>query len=202
MCSELTPRAHIPDTRIPQLMQPWQYEQCKLSFSRSLWGVLLHLCWSFFHPRIHIICWRNLILKESTANFLPPARVGMYGPIWRCQYHTLASHQNKHSNCEDSIHLIEYFMPGLSSELHINIVWINFVHLVFTIYLSRYHPTPTPNFCVCKKQMGKNGSSVHFHQTQVRSLSTLVSNSLTYQTKPTKPSSWSQTYQTKFTPKT
>ena len=22
MCSELTPRAHIPDTRIPQLMQP------------------------------------------------------------------------------------------------------------------------------------------------------------------------------------
>ena len=23
MCSELTPRAHIPDTRIPQLMQPW-----------------------------------------------------------------------------------------------------------------------------------------------------------------------------------
>ena len=23
MCSELTPRARIPDTRIPQLMQPW-----------------------------------------------------------------------------------------------------------------------------------------------------------------------------------
>ena len=23
MCSELAPRAHIPDTRIPQLMQPW-----------------------------------------------------------------------------------------------------------------------------------------------------------------------------------
>ena len=23
MCSELTLRAHIPDTRIPQLMQPW-----------------------------------------------------------------------------------------------------------------------------------------------------------------------------------
>ena len=23
MCSELTPRAHIPDTRIPQFMQPW-----------------------------------------------------------------------------------------------------------------------------------------------------------------------------------
>ena len=25
MCSELTPRAPIPDTRIPQLMQPWIY---------------------------------------------------------------------------------------------------------------------------------------------------------------------------------
>ena len=24
MCSELTPRARIPDTRIPQLMQPWK----------------------------------------------------------------------------------------------------------------------------------------------------------------------------------
>ena len=29
MCSELTPRAPIPDTRIPQLMQPCVYdEQC------------------------------------------------------------------------------------------------------------------------------------------------------------------------------
>ena len=26
MCSELAPRAHIPDTRIPQLMQPWQVD--------------------------------------------------------------------------------------------------------------------------------------------------------------------------------
>ena len=24
MCSELTPRARIPDTRLPQLMQPWR----------------------------------------------------------------------------------------------------------------------------------------------------------------------------------
>ena len=27
MCSELTPRARIPDTRIPQLMQPWLLER-------------------------------------------------------------------------------------------------------------------------------------------------------------------------------
>ena len=29
MCSELTPRARIPDTRIPQLMQPWLRAQQK-----------------------------------------------------------------------------------------------------------------------------------------------------------------------------
>ena len=153
-------------------------------------------CYWIFHPQIHIICWRNLILKDWALIFLPPARVGMYGPIWRCQYHTLASHQNKHWNWNDSIHLIEYFMPGLSLEWHINIVWINFVHLVFTIYLSRYHPTPTPNFCVWKKQLSKNASSVHFHQTQVRSLSTLVSNlsNKTYQAKFMKPNLPNQIY--------
>ena len=32
MCSELTPRARIPDTRIPQLMQPWV-----LQFNRYSW---------------------------------------------------------------------------------------------------------------------------------------------------------------------
>ena len=35
MCSELTPRAHIRDTRIPQLMQPW------------LWSSLPPIMWSF-----------------------------------------------------------------------------------------------------------------------------------------------------------
>ena len=29
MCSELTPRARIPDTRIPQLMQPWPLYSCR-----------------------------------------------------------------------------------------------------------------------------------------------------------------------------
>ena len=74
----------------------------------------------------------------------------------------------------------------------------------FSIYhLPEQVPPNSNSQLLCmQKQMGKNASSVHFHQTQVRSLSTLVSNSLTYQTKPTKPSSWSQTYQTKFTPKT
>ena len=31
MCSELTPRARIPDTRIPQLMQPWPPPSSSLS---------------------------------------------------------------------------------------------------------------------------------------------------------------------------
>ena len=30
MCSELTPRAHVPDNRIPQLMQPWEQENVHL----------------------------------------------------------------------------------------------------------------------------------------------------------------------------
>ena len=32
MCSELTPRAHVPDNRIPQLMQP-----CSLQRKTNLW---------------------------------------------------------------------------------------------------------------------------------------------------------------------
>ena len=38
MCSELTPRARIPDTRIPQLMEPWPF---KFSFYQS---TLRHSC--------------------------------------------------------------------------------------------------------------------------------------------------------------
>ena len=30
MCSELTPRAPVPDNRIPQLMQPWVHQIHKL----------------------------------------------------------------------------------------------------------------------------------------------------------------------------
>ena len=45
MCSELTPRAHVPDNRIPQLMQPWLTGKL---FPEQLcvWvcGLLLHRC--------------------------------------------------------------------------------------------------------------------------------------------------------------
>ena len=36
MCSELTPRAPIPDTRIPQLMQPWYQIQTQNTNVRSV----------------------------------------------------------------------------------------------------------------------------------------------------------------------
>ena len=35
MFSELTPRAHIPDTRIPQLMQPWMQEDLQNLFNNE-----------------------------------------------------------------------------------------------------------------------------------------------------------------------
>ena len=40
MCSELTPRAPIPDTRIPQLMQPWSSvsNYTPLHAGRQCWG--------------------------------------------------------------------------------------------------------------------------------------------------------------------
>ena len=38
MCSKLTPRARIPDTRIPQLMQPWSSDD-----NGTLYGIELDL---------------------------------------------------------------------------------------------------------------------------------------------------------------
>ena len=35
MCSELTPRTRIPDTRIPQLMQPWSRPKLGAAAQRS-----------------------------------------------------------------------------------------------------------------------------------------------------------------------
>ena len=57
MCSELTPRPRIPDTRIPQLMQPW----CPWTlFKGSLplepvvgWLLLLLVCWLLHLQKKH-----------------------------------------------------------------------------------------------------------------------------------------------------
>ena len=43
MCSELTPRARIPDTRIPQLMQPWML----LPHEKNVWTCVF---WEQGHP--------------------------------------------------------------------------------------------------------------------------------------------------------
>ena len=54
MCSELTPRAHVPDNRIPQLMQPWKetiffkFQQVALPASRRKQGDPMH-SWGGLH---------------------------------------------------------------------------------------------------------------------------------------------------------
>ena len=45
MCSELTPRARIPDTRIPQLMQPWAAPAVELSTMMSASSDLFPPIW-------------------------------------------------------------------------------------------------------------------------------------------------------------
>ena len=65
MCSELTPRAHIPDNRIPQLMQP-----CLLN--NRIRSFILSSSWSQRKPSNKItrhgnakpICGENLILQS------------------------------------------------------------------------------------------------------------------------------------------
>ena len=53
MCSELTPRARIPDTRIPQLMQPW-------------WQLRRHLS-SIFRPELALSFPRSTRCASSFA---------------------------------------------------------------------------------------------------------------------------------------
>ena len=54
MCSELTPRARIPDTRIPQFMQPWgQLKQAAGSYHNSGIKTCPSHCngWQYYWPR-------------------------------------------------------------------------------------------------------------------------------------------------------
>ena len=53
MCSELTPRAHVPDNRIPQLMQPW-------------WQLRRHLS-SIFRPELALSFPRSTRCASSFA---------------------------------------------------------------------------------------------------------------------------------------
>ena len=81
MCSELTPCAHIPDTRIPQLMQPCHMEakfdkknippedlfgHC---YKYSPLGHLHVFVWQHFHfSRIQNICFAPVDLSENGGN--------------------------------------------------------------------------------------------------------------------------------------
>ena len=54
MCSELTPRAHIPDTRIPQLMQPWP----ALDIKTYIFGILLQFVKIWHHQKRWVFFFR------------------------------------------------------------------------------------------------------------------------------------------------
>ena len=84
MCFELTPRAHIPDTRIPQLMQPWSVRTLMKSLyfwqtlffreTTSIFRVKVVLPWRRL-PWRWVACrrwsWRHLALKSLRRR--PPA---------------------------------------------------------------------------------------------------------------------------------
>ena len=67
MCSELTPRARIPDTRIPQLMQPW-YEH--ILIETGCWWISQYYAFFSINHCQHILigtgCWW---LSQSYAFF-------------------------------------------------------------------------------------------------------------------------------------
>ena len=61
MCSELTPRARIPDTRIPQLMQPWLHID-----TDPIFVIFLHKCtfWAQFFST-----WKRVNCGKMSQNF-------------------------------------------------------------------------------------------------------------------------------------
>ena len=80
MCSELAPRAHVPDNRIPQLMQPCQIVLFRVSpgnisselYGDWLWDENFKFCLIFTHfsrfsPFSGYIWWNNTL--SSLENF-------------------------------------------------------------------------------------------------------------------------------------
>ena len=71
MCSELTPRARIPDTRIPQLMQPWQriiltfLDEARSNIKEKRWVFRI---WSLFDRKFVIISQYCLMLQKTPGN--------------------------------------------------------------------------------------------------------------------------------------
>ena len=82
MCSELTPRARIPDTRIPQLMQPCIYNGSFLSFQQlnqtsgcnnttKCFGYFKNL-WYQFKTYWLPVSWLQLNVQNYQWPFFPP----------------------------------------------------------------------------------------------------------------------------------
>ena len=89
MCSELTPRARIPDTRIPQLMQPWalhaQKSQTLPSGSVGLVSSATTDCWSHLYCALPISLF-PIYPCAHNALVIPCIR-GSFGDQWK--YSTL-----------------------------------------------------------------------------------------------------------------
>ena len=72
MCSELTPHAHVPDNRIPQLMQPCSWTMSKMCQNRQKqmkisiqYTINFHyVCWIQFRRLFNIICSQNIQIKR------------------------------------------------------------------------------------------------------------------------------------------
>ena len=78
MCSELTPRARIQDTRIPQLVQPWQGGWVQLGVVSPV-PPEFHV--SFFWPHVRSLC---CLVSLSASKLRTPARTP-----WYCQPMTI-----------------------------------------------------------------------------------------------------------------
>ena len=63
MCSELTPRARIPDTRIPQFMQPWLVP-VKVMLAKNVSFKGPHLMYNFYLNQYSEQLWAIVEVRE------------------------------------------------------------------------------------------------------------------------------------------
>ena len=101
MCSKLTPRARIPDTRIPQLMQPWR----ELSFTIGIsckyiaWGIN---AWARFANS------RGILLHP-----MPPSspHLALHECLHHHHHHHLCHHLHRHTHHHWTLHeCLQYFV--------------------------------------------------------------------------------------------
>ena len=88
MCSELTPRASIPETRIPQLMQPWvwYFKVCvfneELFFcDKNMFCEILIFCVEFDITKRAFLD-KSVVAKTRTGNALTSSHLWAIEPCW------------------------------------------------------------------------------------------------------------------------